>query len=174
MSANQSQLLLGGMVLCPPGPGVRRCSSGGLPEGVGSLSVVLVLSRGMVIRCLLSGSSHPAFRAPFAAPCPQTNTISVTRTAGVKSPTSQTSESSRTPGRTAIVAPRATSRFSPGPTPLKPLVLPRHPRVPGAHRYFAEASPQPRSGDVQPLAACEGRPRRGCDPGGRCRETSGG
>ena len=37
------------------------------------------------------------------------------------------------------------------------------------------ASPQPRSGDAQPLAACEGRPRRGCDRGGRRRRgTSGG
>src|SRR5215208_1123892 len=54
MSANQSQVLLGGMVFCLSGPGARRGSSGGLPEGVGSLSVVLVLSRGVVIRCLLS------------------------------------------------------------------------------------------------------------------------
>src|SRR5918992_1746249 len=68
ISANHSQVLLGGMVLCLSGPDARRPSSGGLPEGVGSLSVVLVLSCGVVIRCLLPGSGHPAVLPPFAAP----------------------------------------------------------------------------------------------------------
>src|SRR5918992_2418084 len=50
MSANHSQLLLGGMVLlCLSGPEARRGSSGVLPEDRGSLSVVLVLSCGVVI-----------------------------------------------------------------------------------------------------------------------------
>jgi hypothetical protein len=54
MSANHSHALLGGMVLlCLSGPDARRGSSGGLSEGRGSLSVVLVLSCGMVIGHLL-------------------------------------------------------------------------------------------------------------------------
>ena len=35
MSANQSQVLLGGMLLCLSGPDARRGSSGGLPEDRG-------------------------------------------------------------------------------------------------------------------------------------------
>src|SRR5829696_9545844 len=49
MSANHSQVVLGGMVLCLSGPDARRGSSGGLPEDRGDLSVVLVPSCGVVI-----------------------------------------------------------------------------------------------------------------------------
>src|SRR5215208_6307765 len=49
MSPNHSQVLLGGMVLCVSGPEARRGPSGGLPEDRGALSVVLVLSCGVVI-----------------------------------------------------------------------------------------------------------------------------
>src|SRR3712207_9119996 len=49
MSANQSQLLLGGMVLCLSEPEARRGSSDGPPEDRGALSVELVLSCGVVI-----------------------------------------------------------------------------------------------------------------------------
>ena len=49
MSANHSHVLLGGMLLCPSEPDARRGSSGGLPEDRGALSVVLVLSCGVVI-----------------------------------------------------------------------------------------------------------------------------
>src|SRR5215216_3090287 len=64
MSANQSQVLLGGMVLCPPGPGARRCSSDRFVVGRSSPAGVFVPSRCVVIRCLLSGSGHPAAPAP--------------------------------------------------------------------------------------------------------------
>src|SRR5215208_1981235 len=68
MSANQSQLLAGGMVLCPPGPLARRSSSDRFVLGRFSPAGVFVPSRCIVIRCLLSGSGHPAVLAPFAAP----------------------------------------------------------------------------------------------------------
>ena len=67
MSANQSQVLLGGMVLCLSGPDARRGSSGGLPEDRGALSVVLVLSCGVVIGYLRrrTWGAHPQ---PFSLP----------------------------------------------------------------------------------------------------------
>src|SRR5215203_2611124 len=68
MSANHSQLLLGGMVLCPPAPVARRCSSDRFVVGRSSPAGVFVPSRCIVIRCLLSGSGYPAVLAPFAAP----------------------------------------------------------------------------------------------------------
>src|SRR5215210_2286315 len=68
ISANQSQLLAGGIVLRPPGPVARRCSSDRFVVGRSSPASVFVPSRCMVIRCLLSGSGHPAVLAPFAAP----------------------------------------------------------------------------------------------------------
>src|SRR5215204_4369890 len=49
MSANHSHVLRGGMVFCLSGPDARRGSSGGRSEGRGVLSVVLVLSCGVVI-----------------------------------------------------------------------------------------------------------------------------
>src|ERR671913_2485632 len=68
ISANQSQLLAGGIVLFPPGSVARRCSSDRFVVGRSSLAGAFVPSRCMVIRCLLSGSGHPAVLAPFAAP----------------------------------------------------------------------------------------------------------
>src|ERR687897_3716339 len=68
ISANQSQLLAGGIVLFPPGPVARRCSSDRFVVGRSSPAGVFVPSRCIVIRCLLSGSGHPAVLAPFAAP----------------------------------------------------------------------------------------------------------
>src|SRR5215203_3636522 len=61
ISANHSQLLLGGMPLCLSGPDARRGSSGGLPEDWGALSVVLVLSCGVVIGFLRrrAGETRP-------------------------------------------------------------------------------------------------------------------
>src|SRR5215211_4253612 len=64
MSANQSQVLLGGMLLCPPGPGARRCSSDRFVVGRSSPAGVFVPSRCVVIRCLLSGSGYPAAPTP--------------------------------------------------------------------------------------------------------------
>src|ERR671911_1788297 len=68
ISANQSQLLAGGIVLFPPGPVARRCSSDWFVVGRSSPAGAFVPSRCVVIRCLLSGSGHPAVLAPFAAP----------------------------------------------------------------------------------------------------------
>src|SRR5215212_5742478 len=71
MSANHSQLLLGGIVPCFSGPEARRGSSGGLPEDRGALSVVLVSSCGVVIGYLLLSSGrhalHYRVRAKHAA-----------------------------------------------------------------------------------------------------------
>jgi hypothetical protein len=58
MSANHSQLLPGGMPLCLSEPDARRGSSGGLSEDRGSLSVVLVLSCGVVIGYLLGRAAE--------------------------------------------------------------------------------------------------------------------
>src|SRR5918993_2472486 len=67
ISANQSQLLAGGIVLFPPGPVARRRSSDRFVVGRSSPAGTFVPSRCVVIRCLLSGSGHPAALAPFAA-----------------------------------------------------------------------------------------------------------
>src|ERR687897_3035881 len=67
MSANHSQVLLGGMPLCLSGPDARRGSSGGLPEDREALSVVLVLSCGVVIG-YLRRRAHAPSRPPSAGP----------------------------------------------------------------------------------------------------------
>ena len=58
MSANHSHVLLGGMLLRPSELDARRAPSGGLPEDRVDLSVVLVLSCGVVMGYFL-----PACRA---------------------------------------------------------------------------------------------------------------